>query len=162
PLAAVRHSPLTDYTEQWMRRRRILQTEDEWRLCDLPHQILRLFDDERVGKRRALLLTSACLRRLWHWPYQVERCHAVVHGVGGQAEGVATEREAEDADRALQETRLDATDVMGGLWWQASTDYTDHYLGDAWVTAWSTPEAMAIAAGRLVRRAAGLLEDQPD
>ncbi len=147
--------------EPWMRRARILQNEDDWRSCELPHQIFRLFSKDSISERKALLLTCACLRRQWHWP-DVEQCRWVVETLERKADRLVSTEETRAAATALREARLQATSVMGGMWWQASSDYTDRHLADACVTAWSTAEAMGIAAGRQVRVVAGLPDDRPE
>lgn len=149
-----------DY-ERWIRHRRVIQTEEEWRSCDLPHRIFRLFKGEQVSRRKALLLASAFLRRQWEWP-DVVPCRWAVEVMERQADEVVQPDEARAAAVAIQEARLQATSVMGGMWWQASSDSSDQYLDDAWVTAQSTAEAMVIAAGRLVRKMTGLPEDRPE
>jgi hypothetical protein len=147
--------------ERWLRWARSLQTENEWRSCEFPHQIIRLLPRWRVSDRKALLFTAACLRRLWHYP-AVELCHQAVEILERQAEGRASAAKVRAAAVAVRDARLHVTDVMGRLWWQVSSDYTDEYLGDAYETAWSTAEAMTIAAGRLARVATGLPDERPE
>ena len=63
---------------------------------------------------------------------------------------------------ALRELRLRCTEVMGGMYWQASIDYPEEAETDPWRVAWSTAEAAIIAAGRQARAAVGLPDDRPE
>jgi hypothetical protein len=146
--------------ERWLRRARILQTEEEWASCAMPHKIFRLFTKERVGNRKALLLMCACVRRLWDVSY-FRRCHRAVEILECQADVAASNPLARDTASDLRKARLEATEVMGGMWWQASIDYSENDIPTAWETATYTSETLVIAAGRLVRIAAGLSDDRP-
>lgn len=145
--------------EQWVRPRKIIQSADEWLSWDHPYPLLRLLHG-KASDRKARLFESACLRRLSHWPPVAERRWAV-EILERLAEGPVSRQEALAAAVALREVRDAATWVMGGMWNQAFADSEDQEPG-AWPTAGRTTEAMSIAAGRLVRAAAGLEEDRPD
>jgi hypothetical protein len=139
--------------------RRPVRTEEDWRACEFPHQLVRLWSD-KASDRKARLFESACLRRLQHWPV-VEAQQWAVEVVERHADGAASPEEVLAAAAALRAVRESATWVMGGMWNQAFDEMEDHESG-AWPTAGRTAEAMNIAAGRLTRAAAGLEEDRPD
>jgi hypothetical protein len=145
--------------ERWLRSRRILDTEEDWLSCDLPHRMFRLLQG-RVRDRKARLFESACFRRLWHWP-EVEKRRWAVEVLERHAEGAADPEEARRAARALREAREFTTWVMGGMWNQVF-DEGEELHPDALSTAGRTAEAMTIAAGRLALTAAGLGDGRPE
>jgi hypothetical protein len=147
--------------ERWLQRRRILKTEEEWRACEFPEQIARLFQRERVGDRKARLLAAACLRRLWDWPPVASRRWAV-ELLERQADGPVPAAEGLAAAAALREARLSTTDVMGGMYWQMSSDYSEENQTDPWRTGWSSAEAMVVAAARRAQVSDGLPDGRPD
>jgi hypothetical protein len=144
--------------ERYTRARKILN-EAEWLTWDHPAPMC-LALDGRVSARKARLFESACLRRLWHWRFVVPNRWAIVV-LERDAVGQAAAVEILAAARALRDTREATTAVMGGMWNQAFSDMEDRDT-DPWATAGYTCEAMNIAAGLLVRAAAGLEEDRPD
>jgi hypothetical protein len=146
--------------EQWLRRRRSLQTEEEWRSCEFVSPIGQLIKHEQMGHRKPRLFTAACMRRLWHWP-RLEQYHWAVEALERQADGLLTAEEAVAIASALREVRLASTEVMGGMYWQMSIDYSEEPETDPWRIAWGTTEAMLILAGRIVRVSAGLPDDRP-
>ncbi|HYT94363.1 MAG TPA: hypothetical protein VEL76_36950 [Gemmataceae bacterium] len=147
--------------EEWVRRRRIPRTEEEWRACEFLYPITCLFKPEQVGGRKPRLFTAACMRRLWHWPY-VEQYRWTVEALERQADGPMSAEEALAIASALRELRLRSTEVMGGQFWQLSIDYAEEPETDPWRIASATAQAMLIAAGRLARVSAGLPDDRPD
>jgi hypothetical protein len=145
--------------ERWLLSRRVLDTEEDWLSCDLPHRMFRLLQ-RRVSGRKAHLFEAACFRRLWHWP-EVEKRRWAVEVLERHAEGNTAPEEAERAARALREAREFTTWVMGGMWNQAF-DEAERLHPDALSIAGRTAEAMTIAAGRLNRTAAGLEDGRPE
>lgn len=113
--------------DDWLRSRRVLQTDEEWRTWDHPYPLVKLLH-EKASERKGRLFEAACLRRLWHWPLlQAYRWAVVV--LERQADGAATEEEAQSAARALRELREGSTWVMGGMWNQFQSDAEDLHPG---------------------------------
>src|SRR4051794_1910901 len=96
-------------------------TEAEWLACDDPEPMLEFlrgkmqgrdrttpsgivvqvpkYPDCRVSGRKLRLFGCACCRRIWHL-FPDERCRTAVEAAERFADGLATERELEDAYRA--------------------------------------------------------------
>jgi hypothetical protein len=147
------------FTSLWDRSRRRLQTEEEWRSWDHPVPLCRLLEG-KVSDRKARLFECACLRRLWDWLGD-ERRRSPIELLERDAAGSAMPEDVIAAGLVLREARWAATCVMGGMWNQSFHEW-ENAATDAWSTAKRTCEAMDIAAGRLVRVAAGLEDDRPD
>jgi hypothetical protein len=147
--------------ELWLKRRRRLQTEEEWRNWEFLYPLTQLIDTARLGDRKPRLFTAACIRRLWGSPYLGERAW-VAEALERQADSPPTAAEARHVAAALREVRLRCTEVMGGMYWQASIDYQEEPETDPWRVAWGTAEATIIASGRRARVAAGLPDDRPE
>jgi hypothetical protein len=143
----------------WIRTRKLLQTDEEWRSWDHPVPLGRILDG-KVGDRKARLFESACLRRLWHWlEDRMWRCSIDV--LERRTDCSATPEEVSLAAALLRQARGAATWVMGGMWNQSFDEWEDTAT-DAWSTAKRTCEAMDVAAGRLARVEAGLDDGRPD
>ena len=147
--------------ELWMKRARRLQTEEEWRSWEFLSPLIKLLDQDRVSARKLHLFTAACVRRLLDSPYLGEHGW-VVEALEQHADAKSALKEIRSVAVALREVRLLCTEVMGGMYWQASIDYPEEPATDPWRVAWGTAEATLIAAGRCVRVATGLLDDRPE
>jgi hypothetical protein len=147
--------------ELWLKRARRLQTEEEWRSWEFLNPLIRLIDPARVGDRKPRLFTAACIRRLWGSPY-LGAHGGVAEALERQADVPPTAAEHLTVVAALREVRLRCTEVMGGMYWQASIDYPEEPQTDPWRVAWGTADAAIIAAGCQVRVAASLLDDRPE
>src|SRR4051812_3855536 len=108
--------------ELWMKRQRRLQTEEEWRSWEFPFPLTRLIDTTRVGEHKPRLFTAACVRRLQGGPHLGE-FGWVVEALERQADNPPTPEEARQVAAVLREVRQRCTEVMGGIYWQASIDY---------------------------------------
>ena len=147
--------------ELWMKRRRRLQSEEEWQSWEYLYPLSSALDQNRVGDRKLRLLTAACVRRLQGRYYLGEQ-EWVVESLERQADASPSPAEVGSVAAALREVRLRCTEVMGGQYWQASIDYPVEPVTDLWQNAWSTAEATIIAAGRQARIAAGLPDERPE
>src|SRR5205809_7904941 len=102
--------------ERFLRRMRLVTTEDEWLTCDQPHQIHRLWEG-KTSDRKARLFECACLRRLWDCPW-LEEHHWAIEVQERHADGEATPEEALAAAQALRKAREYSADIMGSMWSQ--------------------------------------------
>lgn len=144
-----------------MKRRRRLQTEEEWQNWEFLDPLIKFLDQERVSERKLRLFTATCLRRLWDSSYLGEH-GCVIEVLERHTEARPTPEEHRPVAVALREVRSRCTEVMGGMYWQMSIDYPEEPETDLWRNAWATAGAAIIAAGRQVRIAAGLLDDRPE
>jgi hypothetical protein len=152
---------MTMTDEVWMKRKRRLQTEQEWRSCEYLYPLIRLLDPDLVEARKLRLFTTACVRHLCGDPNLGEDGW-VVEALEHQADAPPTPDEVRRVAAALREVRLRCTAVMGGMYWQASVDYKEEPETDPWRVAMSTAEAVIIAAGWRARRDAGLMDQRPE
>lgn len=147
--------------ELWLKRASRLQSEEEWRNCDFFYPHIRLIDRSRVGDRKLRLFTAACVSRLRSGPYLGDQ-EWVAEALVRQADAPPTAARARQVAAALREVRLRCTEVMGGMYWQASIDYSDEPETDPWRVAFGTADATIIAAARRIRVAAGLPDERPE
>jgi hypothetical protein len=138
---------------------RRLQTDEEWRTWDHPRPLLKLLDG-RATDRKARLFDAACWRRLWDAP-EVAQAHGAIEILERLADGSATPEEAVAAARTFRDVRFAAACVMGGMYNQPAEDL-EVQRPDPWSMAWLRSEAMAILAGRVIRRASGSGDGRPD
>ena len=149
-----------DY-EPWMDRARILQTEEQWRKWEYLRPLVRTLQSARPTDRKMHLFTAACVRRLAGGPYLGEN-HWVVAALERQAEAASPAAEDLPLAAALREVRERCTEVMGGMYWQASIDYPEQPETDPWAVAWGTADAVIVAAARQARLAAGQPDERPE
>jgi hypothetical protein len=80
-------------------------TEDEWTTCNNPKAMVSfLAVQHRASGRKLRLFSCACCRRVWHLLAD-ERARRAVEVAERFADGVATEREREEAQRAAAGVR---------------------------------------------------------
>jgi hypothetical protein len=107
------------------------------------------------------LVTAACVRRLSGSPYLGEQ-EWVTEALERQADAPPAAAEALPVAVALREVRLRCTEVMGGMYWQASIDYQEEPETDPGRVAWGTASAVIVAVGRQAQIAAGLPDGRPE
>ena len=147
--------------ELWLQRARRLQSEEEWQSWAFLAPLIRLITPALASDRKLRLFTGACVCRLWDNPHLAGH-EWVAEALERQADLPLDQGEVRAIAAALREVRLRCTEVMGGMYWQASVDYQEEPETDPQRVAWSTAEAAIIAAGRRARVSAGLPDDRPE
>jgi hypothetical protein len=151
---------MTIETELWVKQRRRLQSDEEWRTWEFLYPLSRVLDKEHVSVRKLSLFTAACVRQHRGSGFLGEH-DWVIEGIERQAD-TPIPTEANLVAHALREVRLRCTEVMGGMYWQASIDYSEEPETDPWRVAWGTADAMIVAEARRVRVSAGLADEHPE
>jgi hypothetical protein len=147
--------------ELWLKRARCLQTEEEWRSWEFATPLIRLITPDLASDRKLRLFTAACVRCIWGSPHLAGQ-EWVIEALERQADSPSDQTETRAIAAALREVRLQCTAVMGGMYWQMSVDYKDEPETDPQRIAWSTGEAMVIAAGWRACVLAGHPEVRPE
>ncbi len=152
---------MTEADELWLNRQRRLRSAVEWEQCEYLTPLIRTLDDHRATDRKLLLLTTASVREL-QGTARINEQMWVIESLERIANDTTMSAEWTQVALALREIRLACTEVMRGMYWQASIDYPEEPETRISLNTWGTVEAVWVALGRRARSAAGLSDERPE